>query len=856
MNRTRSLAPLALTALLAGLCSSSTFGQVQLTEILINPPGTDQGQESVEIRGTPGGSLAGYYFIVVDGDGTVSGQVKAVVNLNAYFLGSNGLLLIRDTAAVLSPAPAPETSVVVFDFNPDIENGSNTFLLGFGTPPTVGTDLDTNNDGVLENTLPGFTVTDAFGLRDTDAGDQLYGVAFGGVNLIPTFAPQAAYRVIACDGSTLGWTAGTVSGAAPGPYTWSTTFGWNTGGVPALLAGQAMDLGRLNRVTTDDLNGNGIPDCNDCVDTDGDGVCDSIDNCPLVFNPGQQDSDGDGIGDACDVLDTDGDGIADAIDNCPAIANPDQADADGDGVGDVCDNCPLVSNPDQADTDGNGVGDACDVVGDPDADLDGVFDPVDNCVNTFNPGQEDADGDGVGDVCDNCPNTPNADQADSDGDGVGDACDNCPTFPNLGQLDSDNDGIGDGCDTLLDQNGDGIQDDLRLTEILINPPGSDDGQESIELRSAPNLSLSGWWIVTVDGDANASGLVDERISLTGVTSGSNGLTLIRDGAGVILPAPAAGTTVVTLGFNPNIENGSNNFFVGFGIPPAVGFDVDLNDDGIVDNLPVGFTFFDGVGSRENDVGNNFGYASQLAAGGSDYGPFTFTPALLYRVIDCAGASSWAGCAISGTNPGGPYAMSATDNFGGIPLFAGQTADLGTLNAPLGADHDGDGIGDCVDPCPDVAGSALDSDGDGVGDDCDNCVFTYNPDQADTDGNGVGDACQIIDTDGDGVADGIDNCPLTPNTNQADADGDGVGDVCDNCPSISNPLQEDTDGNGVGDACEPVACLGDLDGNGQVDGADLAVLLGGWGGPSGDLDGSGTTDGADLAVLLGAWGPCS
>ena len=55
--------------------------------------------------------------------------------------------------------------------------------------------------------------------------------------------------------------------------------------------------------------------------------------------------------------------------------------------------------------------------------------------------------------------------------------------------------------------------------------------------------------------------------------------------------------------------------------------------------------------------------------------------------------------------------------------------------------------------------------------------------------------------------------------------------------------------------ETVACLGDLDGNGQVDGADLAVLLGGWGGPSGDLDGSGTTDGADLAVLLGAWGPC-
>ncbi len=53
-------------------------------------------------------------------------------------------------------------------------------------------------------------------------------------------------------------------------------------------------------------------------------------------------------------------------------------------------------------------------------------------------------------------------------------------------------------------------------------------------------------------------------------------------------------------------------------------------------------------------------------------------------------------------------------------------------------------------------------------------------------------------------------------------------------------------------------VGDLDGNGSVDGADLAILLGQWGssckgGCTADLDGSGGVDGADLAMLLGAWG---
>ncbi|MFM1867857.1 MAG: hypothetical protein RL591_1265, partial [Planctomycetota bacterium] len=53
------------------------------------------------------------------------------------------------------------------------------------------------------------------------------------------------------------------------------------------------------------------------------------------------------------------------------------------------------------------------------------------------------------------------------------------------------------------------------------------------------------------------------------------------------------------------------------------------------------------------------------------------------------------------------------------------------------------------------------------------------------------------------------------------------------------------------------CVGDVDSNGEVGGADLAALLSAWGGTDAgaDLDGSGLVDAADLTVLLGAWGPC-
>lgn len=43
-------------------------------------------------------------------------------------------------------------------------------------------------------------------------------------------------------------------------------------------------------------------------------------------------------------VDSDGDGIPDSADNCKYVYNPDQKDSDADNIGDVCDPCPMYKN--------------------------------------------------------------------------------------------------------------------------------------------------------------------------------------------------------------------------------------------------------------------------------------------------------------------------------------------------------------------------------------------------------------------------------------------------------------------------------------------------------------------------------
>ncbi|MFM1832798.1 MAG: hypothetical protein RLZZ461_1114, partial [Planctomycetota bacterium] len=75
---------------------------------------------------------------------------------------------------------------------------------------------------------------------------------------------------------------------------------------------------------------------------------------------------------------------------------------------------------------------------------------------------------------------------------------------------------------------------------------------------------------------------------------------------------------------------------------------------------------------------------------------------------------------------------------------------------------------------------------------------------------------------------------------------------------SAAVSTDADGDGVPDDCGG-GCVGDFDGSGVVDGADLGLMLVEWGltgsDLSADLNDDGAVNGADLGLLLVAFGDC-
>ncbi|MBL8856958.1 MAG: hypothetical protein JNL28_00415 [Planctomycetes bacterium] len=228
-----------LFAAAACLClAGSSQAQYTISELLINPPGADNTQETLEIQGLPAGPMTGWWFLSIEGDSTASGTLDQAVDLSPFTMDAVGVLTIRADASAILPLPCipPPYTWVVYDFSPDLENGTNTFVLGSGTPPAVGTDLDTDDDGVIDaGALGTFVPADAVAVTDGDAGDLMYGAALGGFDVpYDGYTPSALYRIYDASGAPCNWNGGTVSGPNPGgPYTWNGTqiFGFMSHGI-------------------------------------------------------------------------------------------------------------------------------------------------------------------------------------------------------------------------------------------------------------------------------------------------------------------------------------------------------------------------------------------------------------------------------------------------------------------------------------------------------------------------------------------------------------------------------------------------------------------------------------------------
>lgn len=113
----------------------------------------------------------------------------------------------------------------------------------------------------------------------------------------------------------------------------------NDGSAAVTVPPQAGDVGRVMVKCSSniffDINDAPITIVAGAVDSDGDGVDDSVDNCTDIANPAQRDTDGDGHGNFCDA-DFNNDCLVNALDLGifrPAFfsADPD-ADLDGSGV--------------------------------------------------------------------------------------------------------------------------------------------------------------------------------------------------------------------------------------------------------------------------------------------------------------------------------------------------------------------------------------------------------------------------------------------------------------------------------------------------------------------------------------------
>ncbi len=312
---------LGFVALAAGLVLSASAQRVIISEAMVNPPGSpDAGREFIEIQSCrPNQSLQGLWLIGIDGDflpafGVTPGNIHWAIDLSNYSTGANGLLLVRDSSTVLLPEPDAETTVVVIPFaftEAGLGNDSYTVALVRNFVGQVGSDIDTNDDGIYDNELFEEAL-DAFGWLDGEAGDQVYATQLNGTEVSLESRTQSNGDVWEPDAILFfsfdqqNWMAADVGRAVPGqdqgPFSIDADERVLNGTLPPNFDSR-LTPGNLNqgmrRAQAGDVNCDGCVDDADLLqvlfafggsdadsDVNGDGVVDDADLLIVLFNFG------------------------------------------------------------------------------------------------------------------------------------------------------------------------------------------------------------------------------------------------------------------------------------------------------------------------------------------------------------------------------------------------------------------------------------------------------------------------------------------------------------------------------------------------------------------------------------------
>lgn len=186
---------------IALLLATNAISAAQINEFRPNPPGSDPAQDSLELLGTPNSLFSGVLLSVESDGGSSQGLVDYIKPISGTF-DSNGLL------------------VTTID---DLENPSFTLLLVDSFSGNSNSDIDTDNDGLVDNLLGIGNILDAIGVSDQLAGgDPVYGAALGGSDIAFGVEPELVFRD-ALSGVFYSVTGGQVR-AADGTVVASTLF--------------------------------------------------------------------------------------------------------------------------------------------------------------------------------------------------------------------------------------------------------------------------------------------------------------------------------------------------------------------------------------------------------------------------------------------------------------------------------------------------------------------------------------------------------------------------------------------------------------------------------------------------------